>query len=203
MSETWGRRAPLGWDLTDPTPVGNTVAFLLSDLAGGHHGRADPRRRRVPRHGHRPHALVSCRRVRPGPGCARRATASGQRQCFIHVHARRRARTSGQPRTNHRPHTRRRRDRVRAAAGAATYRPWVPSRVTNEPPSTPSVRTIRAGVAVSAPTSTRSSGSRALPTSTSVVTPEAMSSSRHPARHDHRARACRACRKAPASPAVT
>ena len=23
ISEAWGRRAPLGWDLTDPTPVGN------------------------------------------------------------------------------------------------------------------------------------------------------------------------------------
>ncbi|HEY5858769.1 MAG TPA: SDR family oxidoreductase, partial [Actinomycetota bacterium] len=26
---------PLGWDLADPTPVGNTVAFLLSDMAAG------------------------------------------------------------------------------------------------------------------------------------------------------------------------
>ena len=25
----------MGWDLTDPTPVGNTVAFLLSDMAAG------------------------------------------------------------------------------------------------------------------------------------------------------------------------
>jgi meromycolic acid enoyl-[acyl-carrier-protein] reductase len=35
ITESWGRRAPLGWDVTDPTPVGNTVAFLLSDLAAG------------------------------------------------------------------------------------------------------------------------------------------------------------------------
>ena len=35
ISEAWGRRAPLGWDLTDPTPVGNAVAFLLSDMAAG------------------------------------------------------------------------------------------------------------------------------------------------------------------------
>ena len=35
ITESWGRRAPLGWDVTDPTPVGNTVAFLLSDLSGG------------------------------------------------------------------------------------------------------------------------------------------------------------------------
>ncbi len=35
ISDAWGRRAPLGWDLTDPTPVGNTVAFLLSDMSAG------------------------------------------------------------------------------------------------------------------------------------------------------------------------
>lgn len=35
MSDSWERRAPLGWDMTDPRPVGDTVAFLLSDLARG------------------------------------------------------------------------------------------------------------------------------------------------------------------------
>jgi meromycolic acid enoyl-[acyl-carrier protein] reductase len=35
ISGSWGRRAPLGWDVEDPTPVGNTVAFLLSDLSAG------------------------------------------------------------------------------------------------------------------------------------------------------------------------
>jgi meromycolic acid enoyl-[acyl-carrier-protein] reductase len=35
ITETWGRRAPLGWDVTDPTPVGTTVAFLLSELSSG------------------------------------------------------------------------------------------------------------------------------------------------------------------------
>ena len=35
ITDAWGRRAPLGWDVTDPTPVGNTVAFLLSDLSAG------------------------------------------------------------------------------------------------------------------------------------------------------------------------
>jgi enoyl ACP reductase len=35
ISGSWERRAPLGWDVEDPTPVGNTVAFLLSDLSGG------------------------------------------------------------------------------------------------------------------------------------------------------------------------
>ncbi len=35
ITDSWGRRAPLGWDVTDPTPVGNTVAFLLSDLSKG------------------------------------------------------------------------------------------------------------------------------------------------------------------------
>ena len=35
ITDSWGRRAPLGWDVTDPTPVGNTVAFLFSDLSRG------------------------------------------------------------------------------------------------------------------------------------------------------------------------
>jgi enoyl ACP reductase len=35
MSDSWERRAPLGWDMTDPRPVGDTIAFLLSDLARG------------------------------------------------------------------------------------------------------------------------------------------------------------------------
>ena len=35
ISGSWDRRAPLGWDVDDPTPVGNAVAFLLSDLSAG------------------------------------------------------------------------------------------------------------------------------------------------------------------------
>jgi enoyl-[acyl-carrier protein] reductase I len=35
ISGAWARRAPLGWDVEDPTPVGNAVAFLLSDLSAG------------------------------------------------------------------------------------------------------------------------------------------------------------------------
>jgi enoyl-[acyl-carrier protein] reductase I len=35
IADAWPRRAPLGWDLTDPSPVGNTVVFLLSDLSSG------------------------------------------------------------------------------------------------------------------------------------------------------------------------
>ena len=31
--EVWGRRAPLGWDPSDPRPVADTAAFLLSDRA--------------------------------------------------------------------------------------------------------------------------------------------------------------------------
>ncbi len=54
ITDAWGERAPLGWDPTDPGPVGDVVAFLLSDLARGDQRRADPRRRRVPRDGHRP-----------------------------------------------------------------------------------------------------------------------------------------------------
>lgn len=48
IGEVWARRAPLGWDTTDPTPVGRTVCALLSDYLpattgevvhadGGHH----------------------------------------------------------------------------------------------------------------------------------------------------------------------
>jgi enoyl ACP reductase len=35
IAEGWSRRAPLGWDVTDPTPVGHAIAFLLSDLSSG------------------------------------------------------------------------------------------------------------------------------------------------------------------------
>jgi enoyl ACP reductase len=35
IGDSWGRRAPLGWDIQDPTPVGNAVAFLFSDLSKG------------------------------------------------------------------------------------------------------------------------------------------------------------------------
>ena len=31
--DAWHRRAPLGWDVTDPNPVADTVLFLLSDLS--------------------------------------------------------------------------------------------------------------------------------------------------------------------------
>jgi enoyl ACP reductase len=48
VEDTWGKRAPLGWDTTNPTPVGRTVCALLSDympattgevvhVDGGHH----------------------------------------------------------------------------------------------------------------------------------------------------------------------
>jgi enoyl-[acyl-carrier protein] reductase I len=35
ITDDWGSRAPLGWDPMDPTPVGDTIAFLLSDLSRG------------------------------------------------------------------------------------------------------------------------------------------------------------------------
>ena len=35
ITGSWERRAPLGWDVDDPTPVGGAVAFLLSDLSRG------------------------------------------------------------------------------------------------------------------------------------------------------------------------
>jgi enoyl-[acyl-carrier protein] reductase I len=48
VEEAWGRQSPLGWDTTDPTPVGRSICALLSDylpattgevihVDGGHH----------------------------------------------------------------------------------------------------------------------------------------------------------------------
>lgn len=34
-TDVWERRAPLGWDVHDATPVGGAVAFLLSELSRG------------------------------------------------------------------------------------------------------------------------------------------------------------------------
>jgi meromycolic acid enoyl-[acyl-carrier-protein] reductase len=33
LSDAWGKQAPLGWDVTDPEPVAQTICFLLSDWA--------------------------------------------------------------------------------------------------------------------------------------------------------------------------
>ncbi len=35
ITDGWAQRAPLGWDIHDPAPVGRAVAFLLSDLSDG------------------------------------------------------------------------------------------------------------------------------------------------------------------------
>ena len=35
LADGWGRRAPLGWDMSDPSPVAHAIVFLLSDLARG------------------------------------------------------------------------------------------------------------------------------------------------------------------------
>jgi enoyl-[acyl-carrier protein] reductase I len=35
LAASWGKRAPLGWDVTDPEPVARTIAFLLSDWSNG------------------------------------------------------------------------------------------------------------------------------------------------------------------------
>jgi meromycolic acid enoyl-[acyl-carrier-protein] reductase len=35
IADTWSARAPLGWDITDPTPVGRAIAFMLSDFSVG------------------------------------------------------------------------------------------------------------------------------------------------------------------------
>jgi enoyl-[acyl-carrier protein] reductase I len=35
IADAWAGRAPLGWDVSDPTPVGRAVAFLLSDWSAG------------------------------------------------------------------------------------------------------------------------------------------------------------------------
>ena len=33
LATAWERQAPLGWDTSDPAPVGSTICFLLSDMA--------------------------------------------------------------------------------------------------------------------------------------------------------------------------
>jgi meromycolic acid enoyl-[acyl-carrier-protein] reductase len=38
ISDSWSRRAPLGWDITDPRPVAEVIAFLFSDLSRGMSG---------------------------------------------------------------------------------------------------------------------------------------------------------------------
>jgi enoyl ACP reductase len=35
LAASWGKRAPLSWDLSDPDPVARTVVFLLSDWSKG------------------------------------------------------------------------------------------------------------------------------------------------------------------------
>ncbi len=47
----WTRQAPLGWNTTDPEPVGRAVVSLLSDWWPATTGRTHPRRRRLPRNG--------------------------------------------------------------------------------------------------------------------------------------------------------
>ena len=37
LADGWDARAPLGWDMRDAEPVAGAIAFLLSDLARGHH----------------------------------------------------------------------------------------------------------------------------------------------------------------------
>ncbi len=35
LAGAWGRKAPLGWDVTDPEPVARAITFLLSDWSQG------------------------------------------------------------------------------------------------------------------------------------------------------------------------
>jgi enoyl ACP reductase len=35
LKDLWGAQAPLGWDVRDPTPVAQAIAFLLSDMSRG------------------------------------------------------------------------------------------------------------------------------------------------------------------------
>ncbi len=35
LADLWGAQAPLGWDVRDPTPVAQAIAFLLSDMSRG------------------------------------------------------------------------------------------------------------------------------------------------------------------------
>ena len=53
IAGSWLKRAPLGWSLTDATPVGQMVLLPVQRLVEDDHRRDDPRRRRLPRHGDR------------------------------------------------------------------------------------------------------------------------------------------------------
>ena len=35
LADGWNERAPLRWDMTDPTPVANAIVFLLSEMGAG------------------------------------------------------------------------------------------------------------------------------------------------------------------------
>jgi len=35
LAGDWGARAPLGWDVNDPSSVAGTICYLLSDLSRG------------------------------------------------------------------------------------------------------------------------------------------------------------------------
>ena len=35
LASAWGRKAPLGWDVSDPLPVARAITFLLSDWSAG------------------------------------------------------------------------------------------------------------------------------------------------------------------------
>ena len=63
ISGKWVKRAPLGWSLSDATPVGQMVCFLFSDWSKMTTGEMIHVDGGYPRHGDR-HHLLAGRRVR-------------------------------------------------------------------------------------------------------------------------------------------
>ena len=80
ISEAWGRRAPLGWDLDRPDAGRQRGGVPVVRHGRRHHRRGRARGRRVPRHGDRPGALIDrgLTRVRTG-GCPLRSPTGAAR----------------------------------------------------------------------------------------------------------------------------
>ena len=56
LADAWQRQAPLGWDVEDPAPVADDDQLPARGRRARDHGRDHPRRRRLPRDGHRARA---------------------------------------------------------------------------------------------------------------------------------------------------
>ena len=84
IADVWARRAPLGWDIVGPDPVGRAIAFLFSDLSagitgemihvdGGFHAMGTDSSRRPPTTGRSRYGTRSPSSV-ASPRCARAIT---------------------------------------------------------------------------------------------------------------------------------